>query len=235
MKKIEKICKIIAAIILIPTVLLVAFILIADVTGMEFNKNSTTTELVQENHTGAADASEEEQAGMVTDISGNDGEESTGEAEQTDGKITAEKYEQIQNGMTYQELVALIGEEGNLTAESETLGSKTVMYEWTAEDGWGTAIIVLQDNAVINKSQTGVAQSAETAPITLEQYEQIEEGMTYDKVVEIIGGEGEAISESNTEDSITVVYIWKGSDGVSNATLTFYNNALFSKAQTGLQ
>ena len=43
MKIIKRIFKVIAAIILIPTVLLVAFILIADAKGMEFGKDSQET------------------------------------------------------------------------------------------------------------------------------------------------------------------------------------------------
>ncbi|MBQ6887460.1 MAG: hypothetical protein IJN54_08125 [Lachnospiraceae bacterium] len=44
MKIVQKIFKIVAAIILIPTVLLIAFILIADATGMEFEKDGKKTE-----------------------------------------------------------------------------------------------------------------------------------------------------------------------------------------------
>lgn len=44
MKLLQKIFKIIAAIILIPTVVLVAFILIADATDMNFEKDGQNTE-----------------------------------------------------------------------------------------------------------------------------------------------------------------------------------------------
>lgn len=250
MKILKRIFKIIAAIILVPTVGLVAFILYADATDMEFKSNETEmaiqTTLGMELAPEAEADSEQTDSEPIKESPADDVEanvEADAEAGSTTnsseaatgGSITAAKYEQIQNDMTYQELVSLIGEEGKLTAESETQGSKTVMYEWTADDGWGTAIIVLQDNRVINKSQTGIAENAQTAPITLAQYNKIEEGMTYDKVVEIVGGDGEAISESGADDAVTVVYIWHGTDGISNATITFYNNAVFSKAQTGLQ
>ncbi len=234
MKFIEKVVKIIAVIILVPTVLLVAFILIAEVSGVDFEKKETeTTAFVQEDGGGSV------QIGMLTNMqpivqSGND-MESDNSTKVSEAGITAEKYEQIQSGMTYQEVVALLGEEGKLTAESETQGSKTSMYEWTAKDDWGTAILVFQDNAVINKSQTGLAINAQTVSVTLDQFNRVEEGMTYDKVVELFGGEGEPISESTINEATTAVYLWNGNDGVSNATITFYNNAVLSKAQTGLK
>lgn len=272
MKTIEKIAKVIAAIILIPTVLLVAIILLVDVTDTDvrevLQRRQAETESTAEgavtdtagglnapetDGTGAESRSAEGEnggqpeeaanaentsdtaAGGISEGSGESGQPDASGGEAANETINEQKYEQIKNNMTYRELVELIGSEGRLTAESQTQGVQTAMYEWTAEDGWGTVIIVLQDDKVINKSQTGIAADVQTAPITLAQYEQIEEGMTYDKVVEIIGGDGEAISESNAEEAVTVVYIWKGSDGISNATITFFNNAVFSKAQYGLQ
>ncbi len=235
MRAIEKIAKIIAAVILVPTVLLVAFILLVEITGADLNTMLQRHELAQsyENETESVPLPQEEAGADVSDYRKNDSQE-TAEPGKTGG-MTEEKYERIQNDMSYSELVDLIGCEGILAAESENAGVKTTMYEWTADDGWGTAIVVLQDDKVINKSQTGITDTVQTAVITIQQYEQIEEGMTYEKVVEIIGGEGEAISESNTEEAVTVVYMWEGSDGISNAIITFFNDVVFSKAQTGLQ
>lgn len=259
MKKIEKICMLIAGVILVPTVILVAFILIADVSDLDYSnflaktaeENTEDTDTAEAGESGEEAALSEttaaidetaavdEAAGIVPEGTGAsmDNPESVPASEkESGGKINQEKYERIENGMSYQEVADIIGEEGNKTAESETLGSTTVMYEWQGEDGFGTAIIVLQDNRVINKSQTGgSSESVTTVPVTLSQYNQIEEGMTYEKVVEIFGGEGEVVSEGSLADAASAVYIWKGGDGISNATITFYNNAVFSKAETGLQ
>lgn len=73
--------------------------------------------------------------------------------------------------------------------------------------------------------------------ITLEEFNSLKTGMTYEEVCEIIGSEGELVSEVNiTEETYhTKMYIWYGS-GITgaNANFTFENNKLMSKAQMGL-
>ena len=69
------------------------------------------------------------------------------------------------------------------------------------------------------------------AKITMKEYEQIQPGMTYAEVVDIIGGEGELGSSGfNVE-----IYTWEGK-GVAgaNALITFQDGKVVSKAQAGL-
>lgn len=69
--------------------------------------------------------------------------------------------------------------------------------------------------------------------ITLEQYKQIETGMSYEKVVEILG-QGEEVSSSEVSDIKTTMYQWINSDG-SNISVTLQNEKVVSKAQAGLK
>ncbi len=72
--------------------------------------------------------------------------------------------------------------------------------------------------------------------ITLDEYNQCQTGMSYQECVEIIGGEGEPLAETNILDMNSSVYVWYGgSDGISNATLYFTNGKLTTKAQMGLK
>ena len=73
--------------------------------------------------------------------------------------------------------------------------------------------------------------------ITKADYDQIQNGMSYEDVVKIIGSDGEQMSETGTkgDEYYTVVYDWKGKDGASNAVMEFQGDKLQTKSQIGLQ
>lgn len=68
--------------------------------------------------------------------------------------------------------------------------------------------------------------------ISLDEFEAIITGMEYEEVCKIIGSEGELKGQSGN----VKIYIWDG-DGiaVANASITFVDNKVDSKAQTGLK
>ena len=148
--------------------------------------------------------------------------------------INEEKFDSIQNGMTYDEVVELIGTEGTSLSESEVSGIVTEMYSWESSDGFGNATITFQDGIVINKSQIGIS-SGDDVKITLEQYDSIENGMSYEDVVSLIGGEGSLLSDSEIAGSTSQIYMWEGSSLGSNANVTFSDGKVISKAQFGLE
>ncbi len=148
--------------------------------------------------------------------------------------INEEKYDSIQNGMSYEEVKNIIGEDGENISESEVAGIKTVMYQWSSSDGWGNATVTFQNDEVINKAQFGVS-SGDDVEITLEQYNSIETGMSYDEVVSLLGGEGSLLSDSEISDNTSQVYQWNGTSLGANATVTFSNGKVMSKAQFGLE
>jgi len=51
-------------------------------------------------------------------------------------KITREHFKQIQENMTYEEVVNIIGHEGNLLSESDDLE----IYDWSNPDGSGIMV-----------------------------------------------------------------------------------------------
>ena len=67
-----------------------------------------------------------------------------------------------------------------------------------------------------------------------EEYLQIEDGMSYADVVEIIGSDGIEQSRSSASGSTAVVYKWDGDMKYSNVIVEFLNDAVISKAQAGL-
>ena len=77
--------------------------------------------------------------------------------------------------------------------------------------------------------------------ITFDEYQQIQNGMSYRGVVQIIGNEGEELSR-NTIDGVpgvmesveTIMYQWVNNNG-SNMNAIFQNDKLMQKAQFGLK
>ena len=74
-------------------------------------------------------------------------------------KINIEKFNTIQTGMTYQEVVNIIGEEGTMMSESN-IGNdetyRTILYYWYGDNGISNANIMFQNNKVISKAQIGL-------------------------------------------------------------------------------
>lgn len=88
-------------------------------------------------------------------------------------------------------------------------------------------------------SSGGAPAKADT-DMSLEEYNAIEDGMSYTQVVEIVGCEGTEQSSSNIEAGSysvkTIMYTWEGNGGAgSNANVTFQNDEVVSKAQFGLK
>lgn len=159
--------------------------------------------------------------------------ESSSSPENTEG-INADKFNQIQNGMTYDEVVAIIGEDGTSISESELADIKTEIYEWQSHDGWGNANITFQNGKVVNKAQFGV-DSGNGVEITMDQYNSVETGMTYDEVVALLGGDGTLLSDTELAGSTSQIYMWEGSSVGSNANITFSDGKVMAKAQYGLE
>ncbi len=78
----------------------------------------------------------------------------------------------------------------------------------------------------------GSAGKGDGVLITFAQYKKLEVGMSVEEVTNILGGEGEALSETEN----MVVYSYKGAAGDgSNAVLSFQGGKLLTKAQAGLK
>lgn len=166
--------------------------------------------------------------------SGNSGSTASQGAQQEKDstKIDADKFAKIENGMSYDQVVSIIGSEGTEQSTNEIGGIKTTMYEWES-DGWGVATITFQNGKVTNKSQIGVNDQS-TAKATMDKYNQVETGMTYDEVVAIMGGDGELSSDTKIAGVSSKLYMWDGENIASNCSITFSDGKVSSKSQFGL-
>lgn len=96
--------------------------------------------------------------------------------------------------------------------------------------------ILIMSVAYLSMLSSSGNSSLQEESITLDEFYQIETGMTYSEVVEIIGCDGELMSESSLIDSTYQIYTWKGSGSIgANANVSFANGAVTSKAQSGLK
>lgn len=84
------------------------------------------------------------------------------------------------------------------------------------------------------KAAQEVQKQQEANTITLAQFNQIQNGMTYQQVVQIIGRQGTVISENNIVDIHTIMYQWEAGF-MANMNAMFQNDKLMQKAQFGLK
>lgn len=70
-------------------------------------------------------------------------------------KITLAKFNKIKSGMTYEEVVEILGEEGTVMSDSEMGGQTAVMYSWSNKNG-SNMNAMFQNGGLINRSQFGI-------------------------------------------------------------------------------
>lgn len=79
-----------------------------------------------------------------------------------------------------------------------------------------------------------ITGSGSTPVVTLAEYEQAETGMSYEKVVAVVGASGQEMSRSEADGYSVVMYYWSNDNG-SNMNAMFENGKLSNKAQVGLR
>ncbi|MED0988100.1 DUF3862 domain-containing protein [Bacillus paramycoides] len=73
--------------------------------------------------------------------------------------ISKAEFDQIQNGMSYEEVKNIIGSDGKVISERRQAGDQfyTIMYSWKSEKGLGAnARFMFQEGKLKNKSQFGL-------------------------------------------------------------------------------
>jgi hypothetical protein len=141
--------------------------------------------------------------------------------------VTKTEYDEIQKGMSYDEVVAIIGSSGTLTGGE---GPNVGWYKWSNGNGSSVTVSFIH-NGVFDKVPKGDLPGANTssgsssssgssggsgsgsgsgAIVTQSEYNKIESGMSYDQVVTIIGAKGTAVANVDTQ---LTTYEWRNSNG----------------------
>lgn len=146
------------------------------------------------------------------------------------GKVSIQSYMQIQMGMTYNQIKAILGD-GVQNISVDKYGIKSSIYLWKNNKG-GSISIAFQKNKVINKAQ--VLLEKINSKVTMKDYNKLSIGMTYNQVKGILG-EGQLISESEyISNDKSDVYSWVNRDG-TYISIVFVNDILSSKVQFNLK
>ena len=87
---------------------------------------------------------------------------------------------------------------------------------------------------VSNTATPKVKSSDKTASLTLDDYNQLKNGMSKSEVEQILGGEGEQVSSSEIGSYKIETYKWQG-ENFSFVIITFRNDKVFSKSQANLK
>lgn len=156
-------------------------------------------------------------------------EEKSNKEKKEDTKVTYDNFLKVNMGAKYDEIVAILGE-GKELSSSEIGGIKNIIYTWNGS-GISNVTITIQNDEVTAKAQAGLGNK--DAGITLDKYNQVTEGMTYDEVKAILG-EGQLTSQIKIMDTESIIYSWINKDG-SNANFTFSGDKLDMKAQFNLK
>ena len=99
----------------------------------------------------------------------------------------------------------------------------------------GIGVVASSGNSSNSKNSDNTTSDKEECYITLEEFNQIESGMTYEQVRDIVGCEGTVNSDTEVMDSKMTIYSWYGKDGISNANVNIQDGKLINKTQIGLE
>ncbi len=80
-----------------------------------------------------------------------------------------------------------------------------------------------------------VHEATKKNDITLAKFNKLQNGMTYEEVVNILGVKGDLTTESGSGNYIIKMYSWVVDGTGSNMNCTFENGKLSAKGQIGLQ
>ena len=128
---------------------------------------------------------------------------------------------------------------GGSSSSSGSSSTPKVTTETTAKANTATTEGSGKTTTTVAAVTTTKAPTTTTAPknsakITKDEFNQLQDGMSRAQVAEIVGSPGEVISESTIAGYTTVMVSWDGSGLASNANAMFQNDKLISKAQFGL-
>lgn len=131
----------------------------------------------------------------------------------------------------------LINASESLTKAMQSVDIQNAVISLT--DTEGNNILVAMNTKITYSKYEKYDVSTDNPPtISLEEFNAIRTGMTYQEVYDIVGGPGELLSEVDIGSSEyhTMLYKWEGEGSLgANANVTFQGGKVSSKAQFGLE
>ena len=149
--------------------------------------------------------------------------------------LTLDRYNQISNGMTEQQVIALTGSCQTIS-EGDIAGVKTKSLLCDGDQPLSKATFIFTGGTLVSKSQFGLGgTSGETrkGSMTLDKFNQLQNGQSTAQV-EAITGPCEKGSETELAGHKGFTLTCYAADGMGTAFLLFADDTLQSKSQAGL-
>ena len=149
-----------------------------------------------------------------------------------------DKFNKITYGMSVDDVKNVMGKDGELQSSTTTnLTGTDENYDW--HDGIGDTIGVTFSNGQVNgKSYVSLSSTRSEGTATLDAFSAVKNGMSYDDVKSLMGGDGALSTETDlrlgSNDSKMQSYTWNG-DPSGTATVAFNDGAVSSMTQYGLK
>ena len=71
--------------------------------------------------------------------------------------VNMQNYTTLQTGMTYEEVVSILGKQGEEMSSTDMGGYKTIMYKWNGDSGFGANMnAMFQNGKLVSKAQLGL-------------------------------------------------------------------------------
>lgn len=149
-----------------------------------------------------------------------------------------DKFNKITYGMSVDDVKNVMGKDGELQSSTTTnITGTDENYDW--HDGIGDTIGVTFSNGQVNgKSYVSLSSTRSEGTATLDAFSSVKNGMSYDDVKSLMGGDGALSTETDlrlgSNDSKMQSYTWNG-DPSGTATVAFNDGAVSSMTQYGLK
>lgn len=135
--------------------------------------------------------------------------------------------------------VEALGAEAAEAAKQTGLDITSNVLYIVSNDGAENIYLTLIDGKLIFNIFGEASKGANPETISLAEYNEIKEGMTYEEVVNIVGSYGEVLSDADLFDDSeyrTIMYSWEGEGSLgANANIMVQGGKVISKAQFGLE
>ncbi|UJR11911.1 hypothetical protein I4U23_016089 [Adineta vaga] len=151
--------------------------------------------------------------------------------------MTSQQYTALQIGWTRDQVTSFVGSSGSAASEAGTGITANILVRYTAPGTtYGIADLNFVGGKLFSKTAIGFFLIVSNK-ITLQQYNTIQIGWTRQQVTQLLGGNGNILSQSGTEGSpyqFTMVQYTGSQSSTSIAIFNFLGGLLFSKAHSGL-
>lgn len=101
---------------------------------------------------------EAKQAARANDAQTSEAEDAAEATKEASGAgVTLANFQKLETGMTYEQVVEILGDPGEELSRSDIAGYTTVMYSWNGEGGFGANMnAMFQNGKMVSKAQLGL-------------------------------------------------------------------------------